>query len=608
MREPAEKPQAASSTPELFHDVFRASPIGIALEDLSGRPLFVNPALCSMLGFSEEELRNKPGSESSPPEDAEKDSSLFEQLRAGSIDHYQIEKPFFRRDGSSIWGRLSIWRVGDRTSPLVLAMVEDITEKRKTEEELKKSEEKFSKVFRESPVTLSLMRAKDKRYIDVNETFERRTGWTRNEVIGRTTLDIGLWMDLGQRDDFIRRVSVEGHVRNIEIDFRMKNGEVRTGLVSAESIEVSGEPCFLVGTADITDLKRAEKALRESEERFRLVANTAPVMIWMSGLDKLSTYFNQHWLNFSGRSLEAELGNGWTEGIHPEDLELCLDTYTKAFDRQESFQMEYRLRRHDGEYRWVIDHGVPRFNADGSFAGYIGSCIDVTEQKLAEEALSTVNQKLIQAHEEERTEIARELHDDINQRLALLAISLERLRHNPSSKAEIKQDIAEAVKQVQDLGSDVQALSHHLHSSKLEYLGLAVAAAGFCRDVSNRQEVEIDFHSENIPKDLSKEIQLSLFRVLQEAIQNATKHSGSRHFEVSLRGGLNEVELTVRDFGIGFDSGEAMKGNGLGLTSIRERLKLVNGNLSIDSHPQHGTTLLARVPLTTKMKSAGASQ
>ena len=358
---------------------------------------------------------------------------------------------------------------------------------------------------------------------------------------------------------------------------------------------------------DIADRKLAEAILRESEERFRLVANTAPVMIWMSGQDKLYTYFNQCWLEYTGRSLMAEIGTGWTEGVHPEDLEMCWRTYTTSFGRRESFQMQYRLRRHDSEFRWIFDQGVPRFNADDSFAGYIGSCVDVTEHRLAEEALSTLSQRLIEAQEEERTRIARELHDDINQRLAILAIKLEGLQHNlPSSKAEIMQAIAEAGKQALHLGDDVQALSHHLHSSKLEYLGLAAAAAGFCREVSNRQGVEIDFHSENIPKDLSKEASLCLFRVLQEAIQNATKHSGSRHFEVSFSGGLYEVELTVRDFGIGFDPEEAMKGHGLGLTSIRERLKLLNGDLSIDSQPQRGTTILARAPLSRRTKSAGA--
>ena len=171
---------------------------------------------------------------------------------------------------------------------------------------------------------------------------------------------------------------------------------------------------------------QAEQHVRESEQRFRLVANTAPVMIWMSNPDKLCHYLNQAWLDFTGRSLETELGSGWAQGLHPEDAEDCLKTYTEAFDRREPFKMRYRIRRYDGEYRWVFDVGVPRYDSDSSFAGYIGSCLDVTEQKLAEEALAGVGCKLIEAHEEERTWIARELHDDINQRLALVVIQMSR--------------------------------------------------------------------------------------------------------------------------------------------------------------------------------------
>jgi PAS domain S-box-containing protein len=351
--------------------------------------------------------------------------------------------------------------------------------------------------------------------------------------------------------------------------------------------------------ADITDRKRAEAILRESEERFRRVANTAPVMIWMSGIDKLRTYFNQAWLDFTGRSLEEELGNGWAQGIDPEDSEEYLETYTKAFDSREQFQMEYRLRRHDGEYRWILHSGVPRFNADGSFAGYIGSGVDVTERKLAEEALSTVSHKLIEAHEEERTRIARELHDDVVQRLVLLTARLDGLkRGRPALAAELGSEIGEVHEQVVELASDIQALSHRLHSSKLEYLGLAVAANGFCRELSHRSGVEIAFHSENIPRELPREISLPLFRVLQEALQNAIKHSGSRQFEVLFRGRANEIELTVHDSGIGFEPEEAIKGSGLGLTSMQERLRLVDGQLSIDSKPQCGTTVQARVPLS----------
>jgi PAS domain S-box-containing protein len=391
--------------------------------------------------------------------------------------------------------------------------------------------------------------------------------------------------------------------------FIRKDGSFFPVVYSASPLKKESQTVgIVVGFRDDTLRREAERVMRESEERFRLVANTAPVMIWMSDIDKLCTYFNQGWLDFTGRSLEEEMGDGWAERVHPEDLEECLKTYTNAFDSRERFQMEYRLRRHDGEYRWIFDSGVPRFNADGSFAGYIGSGIDATERKLAEEALSTVSQKLIEAHEEERTRIARELHDDVGQRLALLGVYLDRLKQGRAAlAAEWGSQIGEIHQQVMDLASDIQALAHTLHPPKLEYLGLVVAAAGFCRELSDRHGVEIDFRSENIPQGLPREISLSLFRVLQEALQNAIKHSGSRHFQVSLRGGANEIELTVHDSGIGFETEEAIKGRGLGLTSMQERLKLVRGQLSIESKPQRGTTIQARVPLSLRMKSAGAN-
>jgi PAS domain S-box-containing protein len=352
-------------------------------------------------------------------------------------------------------------------------------------------------------------------------------------------------------------------------------------------------------------VEREHVALRESEERFRRVANTAPVMIWMSGTDKMCNYFNQTWLDFTGRSLEAELGNGWAEGVHPEDWEMCLETYTRAFDRRESFQMAYRLRRHDGEFRWVLDQGVPRFHTDGSFAGYIGSCIDITERKLAEDVLSTFSQRLIDAQEEERRRIARELHDDISQRLAMLAVNLDGLLDGlPDSAAKIRGEVRKARKTAEDLGTDIRTLSHGLHSFSLEHFGLATAARGLCKELSNRQGVEIACDFENIPEDLPENISLCLFRVLQEALQNATKHSGSRHFRVSLTGGASEVELIVQDWGTGFELEEAAKAHGLGLISMKERLKVLRGELRIDSRTQHGTTIRARLPLSHKTKSA----
>jgi PAS domain S-box-containing protein len=345
-----------------------------------------------------------------------------------------------------------------------------------------------------------------------------------------------------------------------------------------------------------TRAKRAETRLRESEERFRLLANTAPVMIWTAGRDRKCSYVNKTWLDFTGRPLEAELGDGWLEAVHPDDSNRCLQTYTEAFNRSESFEMHYRVRRKDGEYRWVLADGVPRFNPDGTFAGYIGSCIDITERKLAEESLATIGRRLIEAHEEERTWIGRELHDDINQRLALLAINLERWSHDASTN-EVTELVRHTRARITEIAQDVQGLSHRLHSSKLDYLGLAAAAESFCSELSEKAEVEIVFEHAGIPHNLSKEVSLCLFRVLQEGLQNAVKHSGVRSFAVGLRGTGESIELTVADLGNGFEEKEAFTRHGLGLISMRERLQMVHGELSVKSQPGVGTTIRARVPL-----------
>jgi PAS domain S-box-containing protein len=371
----------------------------------------------------------------------------------------------------------------------------------------------------------------------------------------------------------------------------------------------NGDAVRMLGMAvDITERKQAEQRLRESEERFRLVANTAPVKIWMSGTDKLCNYVNQRWLEFTGRPLEDELGNGWADGVHPEDLKGCMDTYTQAFDRRESFQMEYRLRRHDGQYRWLSAIGVPRFNPDHSFAGYIGSCTDVTEHKLAEESLADMGRKLIEAHEEERTWIARELHDDVNQRMALLAVELDRWNQQlPPSAVELHDHIHHAIQRLSNIATDIQALSHRLHSSKLEYLGLVAAAKSFCRELSEQHQAEIDFRDMAMPRSVPKEISLCLFRVLQEALQNAMKYSGVRHIKVELRGTEGEIQLTVSDLGIGFDPQDAIHRRGLGLISMRERMQLVSGEISIKSQPGAGTTIHARVPFSSSSDSVRAA-
>jgi len=344
---------------------------------------------------------------------------------------------------------------------------------------------------------------------------------------------------------------------------------------------------------------RAEAVLRESEERFRLVANTAPVLIWMAGVNKLCTYVNKPWLEFTGRLVEEELGTGWADGIHPEDVSRCLVTYNESFDRRKPFRMEYRLRRHDGNYRWVLDIGIPRFNPDSSFAGYIGSAIDVTRRKEAEAALSSVSRKLIEAQEQERVRIARELHDDINQRIALLSVTLEGItRQIPESAPEVADSIQALARDTMEIGNDIQVISHRLHSSHLEYVGIVGAARSFCRELAKQQNVTISFAENGMERAVPHDIALCLYRVLQEALHNAVKHSGVEHFAVELRGSPDDLRLMVRDSGAGFDAESANNGQGLGLTSMRERVNLVNGTISISSSFESGTEVSVRIPMS----------
>lgn len=338
--------------------------------------------------------------------------------------------------------------------------------------------------------------------------------------------------------------------------------------------------------------------LRESEGRFRLVADSAPVLIWMSGTDKLCNFFNKGWLDFTGRSLEQELGVGWVSGVHADDRAHCLGIYSAAFEARAEFEMEYRLRRFDGAYRWLVDYGVPRFESEGTFCGYVGSCVDITDRKLSEESLHSLSGQLINAQEGERARIARELHDDFSQRLAILGIELGQLQKMlPESDTEERARIAEMLKSTNELSSDLHSLSHQLHSSKLELLGLVPALQGLCVELSEKYETQLEFTERGFPVELPRELALCLFRVAQEALGNVIKHSGAKSAHIALGANADGVSLRISDHGKGFDTDIMDQERGIGLRGMSERLRIVGGRLTVISEPLKGTEILAEAPL-----------
>jgi PAS domain S-box-containing protein len=356
-------------------------------------------------------------------------------------------------------------------SAAILGLVWQRTQRRKTEAELIRSEEKFSKSFRQSPLAISIASAKDGCYIDVNETFEQQTGWRRDEVIGRSSSDINLWVDPDQRSLFIQQLLAEGTARDLEVRIRRKDGQIRTTLGSAELIEVNGKPCALSVIADVTERKRAE------------------------------------------------------------------------------------------------------------------------------EALASLSGRLIEAADEERKRIAREIHDDYNQRVAMLAVDLEQLAENVGdSSGESSQKAHELFDRISELGADLHSLSHRLHSSTLESLGLLAGLEAFCREFAEQQGVRVDFVHQNVPRGVPANAGLCMFRITQEALRNVKRHSGANRAEVRLEQVDGTLHLSVSDRGRGFNSNKPPAEHGIGIHSMEERLRFLGGRLEIQSWPMGGTRIDAWLP------------
>jgi PAS domain S-box-containing protein len=370
-----------------------------------------------------------------------------------------------------------------------------------------------------------------------------------------------------------------------------------------------GEAERMMGTAvDITDQRRMAEALRKSEERLRLAAETG--RMYAFEWDVLTDVLEQSAESLpigTGKPIRTT-GQQMLAQVHPDDRRRVAAAMKQPSPEEPICKVAYRVLGPDGSTTWAEATGRGFFDEHGKMLRLVGMVADANERKLAEEALSSVSRRVIEAEEQERSRIARELHEDIGQRIALLAIEIDQFKTDASCQTADAQNRMEAVwRRTLEILADVKASAHELHSPRLDYLGIAAVMRCFCREFGERKKVEIDFQSESLPSLIEPEISVCLFRVLQEALYNGTKHSGVAQFEVRLWGTPDEIHLAISDSGAGFDREVAMNGNGSGLIRMRERLKLLSGAFSVQSQLNRGTTIHASVPLRPEksMRAAG---
>jgi PAS domain S-box-containing protein len=359
-----------------------------------------------------------------------------------------------------------------------------------------------------------------------------------------------------------------------------------------------GSPERMLGiSVDITESKHADQALRESEQRLRLATQAGRMYAYDWDVTTNLVVRSSEHVKILGLAEPLRFSQGqFVEKVHPDDRSKFLAAVAALTPENPTGEVTYRALALDGSFVWLKSNGCGFFDTEGKLLRVIGMVADITDQKLAEETVSGMTRKLVEAQEQERTRIARELHDDINQRLVLLGFELNQLREKHNGlPSEVRDRMVELEKMTADLCTGVYALSHELHFSTLDLLGLPKGMSSWCKAFGDRHKIEIDFKNGDVPQ-LPQEISLCLFRILQEAARNAAKHSGGKRIDVQLAQRSGELHLIVSDSGRGFDIKAAKQRGGLGLTSMQERVRLVGGTIVIDSKPLMGTTVHVRVP------------
>jgi len=586
---------ALRASEERFQTAFYSSPMAMAITTLAeGRYVDVNEAFERQMGYGRTELIGRTTLELNVwPSPADRAAMITRLQRERTLRDQNTQ--FRTKSGSLITTLYTVALISIAGQPCVLAAIEDITAQKQAEDALRASESKFRWLAEATLCGIFIYR-RDGTFCYFNPQVETFTGYSSQELRSMTVWDL---IHPDYRD--LARTRAEARWRGeavpVRYQFKLvtKDGEARWIDFTATQTVFDGEPAILGTAFDITASKRHEQEAKEHTAFLQALIANSPFGILVGGRDHRARFCNPAFARIFLYSEDEVVGKEPDEIVGvPEDANAA--EYSRRVMSGQTVHATALRRRKDGSKVNVDFHAMPLIVGD-AFVGCVGIYQDITERVESEAKLGALRDRLTRVQDDERARIARELHDDLGQRLALLTIQLSELQQ---ASLDVAPSLAEQLETSRRLSEEVcieaTHLSHRLHPSRLAHIGLTNALSRLCEEFARQGSMEVDFHHDEIP-DLPSEVTTCLYRVAQEAVRNAEKHSGSRRVRVDLAARSDSIVLCVSDSGLGFAATSVECSTGLGLVSMAERVRSVGGTLSVQSEVNRGTRIEASIPL-----------
>jgi PAS domain S-box-containing protein len=580
---------------EHYRNLNEAAFEGICISE-NGRLLDVNEQFLKMFGYSREEMV---GGELVKLVAPESRSLATECIRTGNEEIHELL--LLHKDGSLFIAetRARMVRIDGRT--VRMNALRDVTARKKVEEALRESEEKFSKAFRTSPDVMSITDLETGHYLEVNDAHEKTFGYKREEVIGHSPTELGIFADLKGREEMVKILKATGRLSNREIQVHAYDGRILTLLHSAELIELGGRQCVLRVSHDITARKCAEEALRESEQRFRSYFELASVGFSITSKETRILAVNNEYCRIMGYSREELLKKTWLEITDPTDLKPNENLFQQTMaGKIDAYTLNKRLVRKDGRVIHCTISARCVRKPDGTPDYFVSLLLDITEREQAIEREQTARAEytlqLIASQEAERTRIAGELHDSLGQSLSLIKNHAQLLLLEKELAITTRDQIQTISDSTGAAIADLRRISQDLHPYQLDHLGLTGALDALVESAANASTIPFKRKFDNVDDVFPRDGASNLYRIVQEGVNNLLKHSRAQNARVTLERHPEETKLVIEDDGDGFNPEHTDKG--MGLKNIAERVRILKGRLKLDSTPRGGTRIEITIPIS----------